>query len=69
MDKNEKDNPFPINLFCSLMLLTFVPFIYRESFPVKKATESRTDKRFDETGKIRDDEGYRLELYIEHQII
>lgn len=28
MDKNEKDNQFPINLFCSLMLLIFVPFLY-----------------------------------------
>lgn len=28
MDKNEKDIRFPMNLFCSLMLLSFIPFIY-----------------------------------------
>ncbi len=24
----KRDNPFPINLFCSLMLLSFIPFLY-----------------------------------------
>lgn len=28
MNRNEKNIRFPINLFCSLMLLSFIPFIY-----------------------------------------
>lgn len=28
MEKNERDYRFPVNLFCSLLLLSFVPFLY-----------------------------------------
>lgn len=28
MEKNERDSRFPVNLFCSLMLLSFIPFFY-----------------------------------------
>ena len=27
-DKNESSARFPVNLFCSLMLLSFIPFLY-----------------------------------------
>lgn len=28
MNKNKRNNQFPVNLFCSLMLLSFIPFLY-----------------------------------------
>lgn len=28
MDKNKRENHFPINLFCSLVLMSFIPFLY-----------------------------------------
>lgn len=28
VDRNKRESQFPINLFCSLMLLSFIPFLY-----------------------------------------
>ena len=28
MNKNERKSHFPVNLFCSLLLLRFIPFLY-----------------------------------------